>query len=50
MHRRLVRHDAVEEDLLDIATYVAADNIEAAQRLLDAIELTFNWGTKRVNE
>lgn len=43
MHRRLVRHDAVEGDLLDIARYVAADNIEAAQRLLDAVELTFNW-------
>ena len=43
MHRRLVRHDAVEKDLLDIATYVAADNVEAAQRLLDAIELTSNW-------
>lgn len=43
MPRRLIRHDTVEEDLLEIARYVAADNVEAAQRLLDAIELTFNW-------
>ena len=43
MHRRLVRHEAVEEDLLDIAAYIATDNVEAARRLLDAVELTFTW-------
>ena len=43
MPRRLIRHDTVDEDLLEIARYVAADNVEAARRLLDAVELTFNW-------
>ena len=43
MHRRLIRHDAVEEDLLDIAAYVANHDIAAAKRLLDAVELTFTW-------
>ncbi|MDA7657711.1 type II toxin-antitoxin system RelE/ParE family toxin [Verrucomicrobia bacterium] len=43
MPKKLIRHHAVEEDLLRIATYVASDNVVAAQRLLDAVELTFNW-------
>jgi len=43
MLKRLTRHHAVEEDLLKIATYVAGDNVLAAQRLLDAVELTFDW-------
>lgn len=34
---RLLRTPAAERDLIDIWTYIAADNPDAADRLLDAI-------------
>lgn len=34
----IVRTDRADEDLIEIWTYVAADNPAAADRLLDAIE------------
>jgi toxin ParE1/3/4 len=34
----IVRTDRADEDLIDIWSYIAADNISAADRVLDAIE------------
>jgi toxin ParE1/3/4 len=34
----VIRTDRADEDLIDIWTYFAADNLDAADRVLDAIE------------
>ena len=34
----IIRTDRADEDLIDIWSYIAADNISAADRVLDAIE------------
>ena len=37
----IVRRDAVLFDLIDLAYYIALDNVEAAYRFLDQVEESF---------
>lgn len=41
MSRRVVRHDAAQQDLAGHARYIAQDNTRAAQRFLRAAENAF---------
>jgi len=43
MSRRIRRHPSVADDILDIATHIAQDNIEFALHFLDAVERTIEW-------
>lgn len=39
---RITRRDAALNDLIDLAYYIALDNVEAAYQLLDAAEESFH--------
>lgn len=40
---RIVRRETALRDLLELASYIAEDNLEAAERFLDASESTFQF-------
>jgi toxin ParE1/3/4 len=42
MKRSVQRHVAVEDDILDLAAYIATDSREQALRFLDAVEHTIS--------
>jgi toxin ParE1/3/4 len=43
MKRKIRRHPAVADDILDIGAYIVGDSLESALRFLDAVEPTLNW-------